>query len=135
MNKKQKKKAVKKPVKKKKVVRKKAKKTAIQASQSLRNGRNKRGQFAKGNKTAKGHKDPKAEMRMDFKRWFKEAITKEDIQAIAKALVRVAKRANIRAAKEIMDRCMGKAEQAHEVSGTVNFALAMHEAMTDDNNG
>jgi len=101
----------------------KGKKKAIKANQPKTNGdkRKNNGQFAKGNKAALGHSNTVQQRTLMFKRWFQDAVSKYDVEKIAKNLILIAKSKDdvraVSAAKEVLDRCMGKAEQRHEVSG------------------
>lgn len=93
-------------------------KTSIQANGTKLNANHKsNGDFAKGNTAAKDHKDPAANKRQDFSLWFKEAVTCDDMKAIAMKMVVLAKNGNVKATKEVLDRCMGKAAQSLEVTG------------------
>ena len=107
----------------KKKVAKKADSKAKQPKQVGKDAKRKaNGQFGEGNNAGDSHKDPAGSLRREFKRWFKEAITKEHIESIAKNLVAIAtntdSKASVQAAKEILDRCMGKAEQPINIGGS-----------------
>ncbi|MHC4757610.1 MAG: hypothetical protein ACYTE8_03035 [Planctomycetota bacterium] len=130
----------KKTTKKKVAKRKTAKKAAIKARGTLSNAKThkKNGDFAKGNKAAAGHKDPQAEMKKDFSRWFKEAVTKKDIQDIAKNLIAIAtskkSKSSVRATKEVLDRCMGKPPQGENIGqgdGVFKVQVVHYENIDD----
>jgi len=76
-----------------------------------------RGKFTKGNQAARGHSTKQQTKAIDFKVVFQNAITNRDMVAIAKKMVKLAKKGDIKAAKEVLDRCMGKPPQTHEVGG------------------
>ncbi len=101
---------------------KKKTKSTSKTKQPLSNGKNK-GQFAEGNKAAKGHKSPQATMQKDFSRWFKEAVTKADILAAKNKLMVQVRKGNVKAIKEFLDRCMGKAPQSVNLGGHVDLTL------------
>ncbi len=107
---------------KKKAKKKTPKKSKVKAKQPLSNAKNK-GCFTKGNKVAKGHKDPQAEMKKDFSQWFKQATTQQDILDVHKTLLDMAKNGSVKAAKEFLDRCMGKAPQSVNIEGNLDLRL------------
>lgn len=85
------------------------------------------GKFAKGNtegSKTKG-KQPLHAKKMEFAELFKAAISPDDIKAIADKLVSQARAGNVKAAKEILDRCMGKPPQAVELTGAEGAPLAV----------
>jgi hypothetical protein len=57
---------------------------------------------------------------LDFKKVFQQAVSHKDMVAIAKKLVKKAKAGDVKAAKEVLDRCMGKAEQPVRVDATLD---------------
>lgn len=75
------------------------------------NGRNKKGQFKKGNKCAEGHEDPRNRKAQKLRYALLKALSEKDIQEIVKKLKKMAKDGNIQAIKEVFDRCLGKPEQ------------------------
>lgn len=81
------------------------------------NGRNKKGQFGKGNECAKGHEDPQRRKSQSLRQALLKAVTAKDITDIVKALKDKAKKGDIQAIKEIFDRCLGKSEQPITGSG------------------
>ncbi len=105
-----------------------AKQTAVKISEPMAKGRKPNGQFGKGHSESKGHRDPAGVMKREFTRWFKEAVTKEDIKAIAKNLISIAMskegKGSVQAAKEVFDRCMGKSPQSLNIGGPDGQPLA-----------
>jgi len=80
------------------------------------NGRGKNGQFSNGNQLAIGHLGKqKTEKARLLKLCFLDTITVEDMKDIAKKIVEMAKAGDVTAAKEVFDRCFGKALQTHEI--------------------
>ena len=82
-----------------------------------------KGKFAKGNTASKGHKQREQVRANEFKRIFQEAISFEDMKAVAEAMLTKAKGGDVKAAKEVLDRCMGKAPQAVKLEGEVNLNM------------
>lgn len=70
------------------------------------NGRNPSGRFAKGN--AGGPGNPYARKVAKLRSVMLQAVTQADMKAIVKKLVDEAKGGDVRAAKEVLDRCLGK---------------------------
>ena len=77
--------------------------------QTAMNGRIQNGTFAPGNKAAAGRSSRAVELR----RAFVDAVSVEDIQAIASALVKSAKDGDIAAAKLVLDR-LGKVDPSRD---------------------
>jgi len=71
--------------------------------QTVMNGRLPNGKFGSGNQFSAGRSSRAAELR----RAFVEAVTPEDIEAIAATLVRLAKDGDVQCAKLVLDR-LGK---------------------------
>ena len=104
--------------------------------QTAMNGRTQNGTFAPGNKAAVGRSTRAA----DLRRAFVEAITPEDIQAIAAALVKSAKDGDIAAAKLVLDR-LGKADpkgdeiqqrdRENSISQLLEMARARRQEISD----
>lgn len=57
------------------------------------------------------------------------AVTREDVDAIAKGLIKEAKDGNVAAAHELFDRLFGKAKQALEVTGKDGKAIKHKHAL------
>lgn len=66
------------------------------------------GRFAPGNKIARGN--PHAKRVAQLRATMMRAVTQKDMRAIVKKLVELAKDGHVQAAKEILERCMGKSE-------------------------
>ena len=74
-----------------------------------------RGRFQRGNKAAKGN--PHARHVGQLRSALLEAFTVEDMGAIARKLIESAKAGNVQAVKELLDRSVGRPDQAiHMVS-------------------
>ena len=67
------------------------------------------GRFAKGNRAARGHGAPHASAVQRLRGAMLKAVTAADIAAILERLVRLAKGGDVGAAREVLDRCLGKA--------------------------
>lgn len=80
------------------------------------NGRNKNGQFAKGNCVATGRAPDKTH-KFKLTEAFKNSVTEADIIDIAKKLVKKAKAGDYQAAKDVLDRCLGRPKETHEIGG------------------
>jgi hypothetical protein len=78
-------------------------------------GRDNKGRFAKGNQLSIGNKGNQTTKAKLLKQCFLDTVTIDDMKAIATKIVNMAKRGDVSAAKEVFDRCFGKAIQAHEV--------------------
>lgn len=74
------------------------------------NGRNGRGQFAKGNPGGPGN--PYARRAARLRSALLQTVTPEDIRAAVKALIAKAKAGDLAAIRELMDRAIGKPPQA-----------------------
>jgi hypothetical protein len=75
-----------------------------------RNGRTARGRFAKGNPGGPGN--PYAKRVADLRAALLESVTEADIRAVARALVKRAKAGEVAAIRELLDRLVGKREDA-----------------------
>ncbi|MFG0331698.1 MAG: DUF5681 domain-containing protein [Phycisphaerales bacterium] len=71
-----------------------------------RNGRDASGRFTKGNPGGPGN--PHARRVQEIRSAVLDAVTAEDIELIVKALIRRAKSGDVRAARELLDRAVGK---------------------------
>lgn len=78
------------------------------------------GKFAKGNTAGKGKQTPEASHRLALARAFNDGVSTADMLAIAKKLIEEAKKGNVKAAKEVLDRCLGKAQQTVELNLGLN---------------
>ena len=80
------------------------------------NGRDPRtGRFAKGNSGGPGN--PNAQHVAKLRDGFRSACTLADVRAICRRLVAMAKKGNVLAAREVLDRTIGKSVTALEQSG------------------
>ena len=75
-----------------------------------RNGRTARGRFAPGNPGGPGN--PYAKRVADLRAALLESVTEADIRAVARALVKRAKAGEVPAIRELLDRLVGKREDA-----------------------
>lgn len=73
-------------------------------------GRDGGGRFTKGNPGGVGN--PFAKQVGRLRSAMLKAVTEEDMRAIVAKLVESAKKGNVQAAKEIMNRCLGKPQEA-----------------------
>ena len=73
-------------------------------------GRDTGGRFAKGNSGGPGN--PHARKVGQLRSAMLRAVSSKDMQAIVKKLVDEAKGGDVRAAKEVIDRCIGKPTEA-----------------------
>ena len=81
-----------------------------------KSGRNAKGQFAEGNKAGSYSKDIARKTQI-LRQVFMDELKEEDIRQICRVLIRKAKRGQLAAIKEVMDRGMGKVPQAMELGG------------------
>lgn len=77
------------------------------------NGRDTAGRFASGNRFGRGN--PHARQVADYQRAVREAVTDEDLRRITRKLVERAIAGDVVAAREVLDRVMGKAKVSIEV--------------------
>ena len=83
---------------------------ASQPSGPVVDGRGPNGQFAPGNKAAKGN--PHASQVAKLRSAALRAVTEDKIESIIAKLVELAEEGNVQAAKEVLDRCLGKPQEA-----------------------
>ena len=98
--------------------------------QTAMNGRIQNGTFAPGNKAAAG----RSSRAMELRKAFVDAVSVEDIQAIAAALVKSAKDGDISAAKLVLDR-LGKVDHdklALPVQDLVGREIAVDAVMAQE---
>lgn len=74
------------------------------------NGRGASGRFAKGNPGGPGN--PHAQQVGKLRSAMLRAVTEADVKAIVARLVKLAKEGNVQAAREVLDRCVGKPTEA-----------------------
>jgi len=72
------------------------------------NGRDSNGRFTKGNRGGPGN--PYARRVADFRRVLLEAVSDQDLHDIARTLVEKGKAGDVMAAREVLDRMLGKAK-------------------------
>jgi len=95
------------------------------------NGRNKAGKFTKGNQVSVGRSDPVAiSHAKKLKQALLNTVSLADMKAIAKMLVRKAKKGDVMTSKELFDRCLGKPHQTHELEGELAFRLILGKPKT-----
>ncbi len=98
----------------------------------IENGRGENGKFAKGHNFSAGkHNSALVAKARELKSALLNAISCKDIQEIAKKLVSKAKKGDVPATKEILDRCLGKPEQTHNMEGELAFRLILGEPKSE----
>jgi len=78
------------------------------------NGRTPRGQFAKGNPGGPGN--PHAKRVAGLRQALLEAVSEDDLRAIAKTLVKKAKGGDLPAIRELLNRVLGKVQDDTEAA-------------------
>lgn len=78
-----------------------------------RGDRGPRGRFASGNRGGPGN--PHAKRVAVLRGALLDAVTDEDIHAVARALVAAAKTGEVAAIRELLDRCIGKAAEGADL--------------------
>ncbi len=73
-------------------------------------GRDERGRFAPGNPGGPGN--PHAKQTGKLRSAMLKAVTEKDMRAVVMKLVELAKSGNVPAAKEVLDRCLGRPVEA-----------------------
>ena len=86
------------------------------------NGRTASGRFAKGN--AGGPGNPHAKRVTALRNALLAAVTEADIKAVAAALVARAKAGEVAAAREVLDRLIGKARQTEEQESPAEWTVS-----------
>jgi len=74
--------------------------------------RDARGRFLPGNQAAKGHRHPHARRAVKLAEAFCETVKVADIRAVAKKLVQMARKGDLQAIRELLDRTLGRPPQA-----------------------
>jgi hypothetical protein len=94
------------------------------------NGRDDKGRFGKGN--AGGPANPHAARTAQLRSALMDAVTDDDIQAVAQTLVREARQGNVQAGRELLDRVLGKSHQSRttELTGPNGESLTTPHAPT-----
>ena len=95
------------------------------------NERDGHGRFTKGNPGGPGN--PHAAQVAQLRSALLDAVTTEDVQAVARRMVEEAKAGNVQAGRELLDRVLGKAHQSQstDIAATVTAGGTEHSA-TDD---
>ncbi len=97
-------------------------------------GRDERGRFAKGNPGGPGN--PNAQHVAKLRDGFLSACSVADVRAICRKLVAMAKRGNVLAAREVLDRTIGKPATVleHLADDTPGMILPVLEVLVRDSN-
>ena len=82
----------------------------LQPSPTGSNGRDGAGRFAPGNQVAKGN--PHAKRVGALRTAMLDAVSEEDMRAIISKLVELAKAGSVQASREVLERCLGKVQEA-----------------------
>ena len=82
----------------------------VQPSETGSNGRDNAGRFAPGNRLAKGN--PFSRRMAQLRSALISAVTEDDLRGIIQALIEKAKKGDVAAAKEVLDRTLGKPQEA-----------------------
>lgn len=77
----------------------------------MSNDKDNKGRFVKGNKAAKGHRNPNAAKVQQIYQALVKAVSVSDIRAIMKVLVKNAREGDLYCAREILNRLLGKPAQ------------------------
>ena len=82
----------------------------VKPSRNGSDGRDERGRFAPGNVGGPGN--PHAKQTGKLRSAMLKAVTEKDMRAVVMKLVELAKSGNVPAAKEVLDRCLGRPVEA-----------------------
>ena len=82
----------------------------VNPSRNGSDGRDERGRFAPGNPGGPGN--PHAKQTGELRSAMLKAVTEKDMRAVVMKLVELAKSGNVPAAKEVLDRCLGRPVEA-----------------------
>jgi len=93
------------------------------------NGRDAMGQFAPGNKFGKGN--PMLKKVAAWRRALRSAVTGKDIKEVVAALLAEAKSGDVPAARELLDRCLGRPAQQQPDEQAFAFELPPIECAED----
>jgi len=94
------------------------------------NGRDARGRFAKGNQGGPGN--PNAQHVAKLRDGFRTACSVADVRAICRKLVAMAKKGNLMAVREVLDRTIGKSAAADEDGDGNHKLLPIFEVIVAD---
>ena len=89
------------------------------------NGRDGQGRFARGNPGGPGN--PHAQQVGKLRSALLRAVSEADMQAIVARLVELAKEGNVQAAKEVIDRCIGRPVEADLIERIEDLETVMEE--------
>lgn len=103
--------------KKKKAAVRTVKKRANGAKKPLARGKNAKGQFTKGNSLGTRSRTAAHKHKEALSKAFNAAVKVKDITEIAEELVKIAKKGNVKAAQQVLDRCLGKVVEKKEIGG------------------
>jgi hypothetical protein len=95
------------------------------------NGRTARGTFAPGNKLAKGY--PHARRANRLRAELYRVVTVEEFREIVRAMVKEAKNGDIAAAREIIERLLGKPESADTMARIEELETTLRDALATMN--
>lgn len=90
------------------------------------NGHDATGRFARGN--AGGPGNPFAKQAHQLRAALFAAVTKEDLRDVVRALLGRAKDGDVPAAREVLDRCLGKAEAVDLIERIEALEVLLEEA-------
>jgi len=93
------------------------------------NGRDTGGRFTKGNPGGPGN--PHAAQAARLRSALLEAVTTDDVEAIARRMVEEAKAGNVQAGRELLDRLLGKAHQTQSTDIAATIETAEIEQVAD----
>ena len=91
------------------------------------NGRDTHGQFAPGNRIGKGN--PFGKRVNEIRGELINALTTEDIRAVASALIEKAKSGDIPAVRELFDRTIGKPQEADLIERVEQLEQQLDQAL------
>ena len=100
--------------------------TTCSPSPNHSNGRRRDGKFAAGNKGGPGN--PHSHLVAALRTAMFEAVTPEDVKSIVATLVELARKGNITAAREVLDRCLGRPLEADLIERIEAVESAVPEA-------
>mgnify|MGYP006273182639 CR=1 len=101
--------------------------------QASTTGRDAKGRFAPGNKAAKGN--PHAKRVQDIRGAMLDTVTYKDVRDIVRSLIDKAKGGDVQAAREVLDRSLGKVKQPMEMDfepESEEWTLEKIEQLHDD---
>ncbi|MEX2169508.1 MAG: hypothetical protein WD851_09355 [Pirellulales bacterium] len=93
-------------------------------------GRDTSGRFAPGNKAGRGN--PLARKVQQLRAALVQAVTEADVKNIIAALVKAAKAGDVVAAREILDRTIGKPAQTHLLQRVEDLETLLMERSHDE---